>query len=132
MTRAVKSESRKNRTRIFKPSHEEPKDFYLDYILLPYGQFYEKTRVFLEAKTGDILRFFNGPEFPIESVTLIKCDKVCDILCRMRYGISWEAAFSRWCRYVMLEGNGRSILSKEECIFVVYRRNRNGDADTTM
>lgn len=125
MKRAVVSESRKNRTRIFKPPHEEPKDFYLDYILLPYGQFYEKTRVFLEAKTGDILRFFNGPEFPIESVTLIKCDRVCDILCRMRYGISWEAALSRWNRYALLEGNGKGILSEDECLFVVYRNNDN-------
>ena len=122
MTRGVVSESRRGKKRIFKPQHEEPKEFYLDYILLPYGIFYDRTKVFLDAKKGDILRFFNGPERVIESVTLIKCDAICDILCRMRYGISWAAALARWKRYAIIEGNGKDIFSEEECIFVVFRK----------
>lgn len=93
---------------------------YLDYILLPYGVFYEKTKNFLDARKGDILRFFNGPEYEIHSVSLIPQDRVCDILCRMRYGISWEVAFSKWLRYARMEGHGKDILSTRECLLVVY------------
>lgn len=109
---------RKKKT--FKPQHSEPGEFFLDYILLPYGTFYEQTNKFLEAKTGDILRFFNGPEYPIYTVLLIKQDKFCDILCRMRYGVSLDVAFNKWLTYARLYGHGKDILSKEECILVVY------------
>lgn len=120
MSKSVRFESRKAKQRTFKPNHKEPGPMQLDFILLPYGAFYDKTKAFVEAKTGDILRFFNGPEYRIESVALIKCDKVCDLLCRMRYGISWEAAFRKWQSYAVLEGNGKDILSKEECFLVFY------------
>ena len=106
--------------RIFKPAHEEPSKMWLNYILLPYGEFYEKTKVFLEARSGDILRFFNGPEVSIESVLLIACDKTCDFLCKMRYGISWDKAFAKWLSYARLDGHGKDILSKTKCILVVY------------
>lgn len=123
MLKSARFESRKTKRKLYKPNHEEPKEFFLDYILLPYGMYYKKTLDFLEAKTGDILRFFNGPEYQIESVTLIKCDRVCDLLCRMRYGIPWEKAYRIWQRYAIMEGNGKDILSKEECFFVVYNKN---------
>lgn len=108
---------------IYKPNHEEPGDFWLDYILLPYGEFYEKTKVFLNAKKGDTLRFFNGGDFPIESVKVIPSDWTADFLCRMRYGIEWEKALEIWTRYAVLEGNAKAILSKEKCILVVYGKN---------
>lgn len=97
---------------------------FLDYILLPYGIFYERTKPFLNAKKGDTLRFYNGPEFAIDSVSLIKQDRICDILCRMRYGIAWGVAFKKWQRYALLDGYGRDILSKEECLLVVYEKSK--------
>lgn len=108
------------KTKIFKPAHEEPGRFRLNYIMLPYGEFYQKTKVFLDAKRGDTLRFFNGPDVQIDSVHLIECDKVCDQLCRMRYGITWEKALRVWTRYAVLEGNSKDILSKRECILVFF------------
>lgn len=106
--------------RVFKPAHEEPGKMWLNYILLPYGEFYKKTNVFLEAKPGDTMRFFNGPDVQIESVMLIACDKTCDFLCKMRYGITWDKAFSKWLSYARMEGNGKDILSRTKCILVVY------------
>lgn len=108
------------RKKIFKPAHDEPGRMWLNYILLPYGEYYEKTKAFLDAREGDILRFFNGSDFSIKSVMLIECDKVCDFLCKMRYGISWSKALDRWLGYARLEGNGKNILSKRYCILVVY------------
>ena len=106
--------------KIFKPAHEEPGNFRLNYILLPYGEFYQKTKEFLEARSGDTLRFYNGPDVRIESVMLIACDKTCDFLCRMRYGITWDKAFAKWLSYARLEGHGKDILSRTKCILVVY------------
>lgn len=108
--------------RILKPAHEEPKDLHLGYILLPYGIYYEKTKVFLSAKAGDIMRFFNGPEVKIESVMLIPCDKMCNFLCKMLYGITWDKAFVRWLRYARMEGHSKDILSTKKCILVAYER----------
>lgn len=109
----------KSKRRTFKPVHEKPGDFHQDYILLPYGVFYERTKGLLSAKAGDILRFFNGPEYPIERVELIE-GRMCDVLCRMRYGISWEAAFRKWQKYATLDGHTKDILSKDHCIMVIY------------
>lgn len=109
------------RKTIFKPMHSEPGPLSLGYILLPYGMFYEKTRSFLDAKPGDVLRFYNGPDFEIVRTELISGDRVCDILCRIRYGVSWKAAFKRWISYAVMEGNGRDILSPYECILVAYK-----------
>lgn len=111
------SESRK---KIFRPAHEEPGKMWLNYILLPYGEYYAKTKVFLDAKEGDTLRFYNGRDVSIKSVMLIACDKTCDFLCKMRYGITWDKAFKRWLSYARLEGNGKDILSRTKCILVVY------------
>jgi len=120
MSKNDKFESRARKKIVFKPDHMEPFGFCLDFILLPYGEYYEKTRDFKNAKKGDILRFFNGPEYEIFNVSLIKQDKFCDLLCRMRYGIPWSVAFEKWTRYAVLEGHGKGVLSKEECFLVVY------------
>ena len=122
MTRAGNYESRTSRKKTFDPLHDKPRELYFDYILLPYGIFYEPTKGFLEAKKGDKLRFFNGPECTIESVTLIKQDALCDMLCRMRYGVSWKVAFDKWLRYALMSGDGKNILSREECLFVMYEK----------
>lgn len=106
--------------RIYKVAHAEPGDFHLNYILLPYGAYYDKTNVLLNANPGDTLRFFNGPDVMIDSVTLISCDSICDFLCKMRYGITWDMAFAKWLSYARMEGHGKEILSTEKCILVVY------------
>lgn len=108
------------RKKIFRPSHELPGKFWLNYILLPYGDFYEKYKKFLTAEPGDTLRFYNGPDVRIEKVMLIKCDEVCNFLCKMRYGITWDKAFEIWLRYARMEGNGKDILSRSKCLLVVY------------
>lgn len=109
------------RSKIFKPKHSTPDEyFWLDYILLPYGERYEATRDFLKAKRGDRLRFFNGPEYPIERVMKIQQDQFCDMLCRMRYGIPWSAAFKKWQSYAVMEGHDKAILSNEYCLWVIY------------
>ena len=105
---------------MLKPQHELPGKFWLDYILLPYGLFYDRTNKFLEAKPGDTMRFFNGPEVRIDKVILIENPAFCDILCRMRYGISWDKAFQKWLSYARMEGNGKDILDPKKCIMVVY------------
>ena len=123
MSSSVKFESRKNSRKTFKPKHKLPGQFFSDYILLPYGMYYENTKIFLDAKTGDIIRFFNGPECKIESVTLVSGKRMCDILSRIRYGIPWKVAFETWRRYAMMEGHGKDILSENECIMIVFERN---------
>jgi len=120
-------ELKTSRQKVFKPLHRVPGEMQLDYILLPYGLFYNKTKDFLNAKKGDILRFFNGPEYEIDSVALIRQDRLCDILCRMRYGISWDKAFAQWKKYALLEGNGHDVLSTTECLFVAYVKKEFGE-----
>lgn len=109
---------RKNK--VFKVSHAEPGDFSLDYILLPFGEFYEKTKGLLKAQAGDLLRFYNGPEVEIERVMTIPCDAICDFLCKMRYGVAWDVALRKWQSYAMLEGHGKDVISSVKCILVVY------------
>ena len=106
--------------KLYKVPHELPGKMWLDYILLPYGEFYEKTKSLLTAKKGDTLRFFNGPDVPIERVCLIDCDFICEFLCRMRYGITWEMAMKKWVMYARMEGHGKDILSTAQCILVIY------------
>lgn len=112
-------ESKKKK--IYKPSHEQPGPMWLDYILLPYGAFYEKTLDFFDAEKGDKMRFFNGPEVTIERVEMVLEPPIIDNLCYMRYGISWDKAFDRWLRYAKLEGHGKDILQKDACIIVFYK-----------
>ena len=111
------------RRKILKPKHEEPSsEFWLDYILLPYGEFYNTTKQFATAKKGDTLRFHNGPEYPIYAVFRIKQDKMCDFLCRMRYKCPWSVAFEKWKGYARIEGYGSDILSTQECYLVIYEK----------
>lgn len=113
-----------DKVKIFKPNHEEPGEMSGDYILLPYGDFYEKTLPILGAKKGDILRFFNGPEYPIGAVTLVSDGKLCDMLCRIRYGIPWQRAYEIWLSYARLEGHGKDILRHDSCIMVCYDKRK--------
>lgn len=114
--------ARKSKT--LKPNHSLPGDLWLDYILLPYGEFYRATLPFASAKKGDIMRFFNGPEVVVEKVIKIRQDEFCDMLCRIRYGIPWANAFKRWQSYAVLEGNDRNVLSNEYCLWVIYDRDK--------
>ena len=118
MTQGQKTKTTRSKT--YRPQHEKPGPFRLDYILLPYGAYYEKTRVFLDAKKGDKMRFFNGPEVLIEDVRLIEDINSCDVMCRVRYGVSWHVAYERWLSYARMEGNNRDIISKNCCIAVFF------------
>jgi len=109
-----------DKSRIFRVDHSEPGAFILDYILLPYGEYYKKTAALLNAKPGDTMRFFNGRDARIQAVQLIEDPELCTALCRMRYGIAWPAAFDRWLHYARLEGNGKDILVPSKCIMVVF------------
>lgn len=106
--------------KIYKAYHKTPSPFCYEYILLPYGQSYRKTANLLKAKKGDTLRFLDGPDCKIMAVLKINQDAVCDALCRMRYGYSWEVVFTKWQRYAVLEGNDKCVLSKRECLIVFY------------
>lgn len=108
------------RSKILKPMHLEPGRFWFDYILLPYGDFYPPSQAVSKAGKGDVLRFFNGPDRVIERVVKIPQDSLCDLLCRMRYGVSWAAAFKKWQSYAILEGHGRDVLNKDFCWLVAY------------
>lgn len=108
------------RKRIFRPAHEFPGDPKLDYIILPYGAYYQKTKPFLDAITGDTMRFFNGPDVAIEKVLLVDYGPIVDYLCKMRYGVSWEAVFRKWLDYARLDGNGKDILDKNKCLVIFY------------
>ena len=106
---------------MFKVAHELPGEFRLDYILMPYGEFYQKTKVLLNAKKGDTLRFFNGPDVSIEFVSKLRCGRMCDFLCMMRYGITWDKAYDVWLSYARMEGHGKDILSKDYCLLITYK-----------
>ena len=106
--------------RLFKVNHEEPRDLKMDYILLPYGAYYKKTAALLEARDGDMLRFYNGRDVTIRSVTVIEDRNLCNVLCRMRYGVPWGMALSVWRRYAVMEGNGKDILVDGKCIMVAF------------
>lgn len=107
--------------KIFAIAHEEPNAFRFDYILLPYGEFYDKTAEILKARSGDVIRFYNGRDAEIHGVRLVEDPILCNMLCRMRYGIPWQSAFSRWLKYARFEGHGKDILLSDKCIMVMYR-----------
>ena len=108
------------KNKILEVAHSEPGPLWLDYILLPYGIYYNKTSPFLQAKNGDPMRFYNGPLVKIKCVRLIPQDELCELLCRMRYGLSFEKVLKKWQSYARLEGHSSDVLSKKECIFVLY------------
>lgn len=107
---------------VYKTYHSDPGDFPLGFILLPYGEFYKKTSVFLYARRGDIIRFYNGPEFEIERVVIVDGEDMCDALCMVRYGVLWNVALSRWLSYAIMEGNSKDIFYKSKCLMVVYKK----------
>lgn len=96
----------------------------MDYILLPFGDFYEKTRCYLDAKTGDKMQFMDGEEVTIDSVMVVEGERMCDVLCRIRYGVKFKVAFSRWMRYARIEGHGKDILVPNKCIMVLYGKEK--------
>lgn len=106
--------------RILRPAHSEPNGFWLGYILLPYGDYYAPSQDIVKAQKGDTLRFYNGNDYTIERVIKIPQDDMCDMLCRLRYGIPWKIAFKKWESNAVLEGNSRSVLSKDYCLWVIY------------
>ena len=108
--------------RIYRTSHSDPGDLSLGFIILPYGEFYKKTAVFLEARRGDIIRFYNGPEFEIERVVIVDGDEMCDSLCMIRYGVPWGVVLSRWLSYALMEGNSKDILYRSKCLMVIYKK----------
>lgn len=116
------------RRKILKPQHDDPGRFWQDYILLPYGEFYDKTKLFLGAKKGDTLRFFNGNDFRIESASKVHGERMCDVLCKIRYGIPWELALSKWTEYARMEGFGKDVFSRDTCIILVFNRKNGADS----
>ena len=124
MTRGRNYELRNSQKKTFKPEHDTPGEPWFDYILLPYGMFYTKTNIYLEAKKGDLMIFSDGVQVNIDSVTLIEGERVCDVLCRIRYGVQFKVALHRWQKYARMEGNGRDILSPDKCLMVVYAKEK--------
>lgn len=103
-----------------KVQHLEPSRPWLGYILLPYGEFYKPTKEIAKAKPGDTIRFFQGSEHIIERVMKIPQDDMCDMLCRIIYGIPWKVAFKKWQSYAVLEGNDKGVISPDYCLWVIY------------
>lgn len=104
----------------YRAPHAEPGPFRQNYIILPYGMYYDKTKGFLNAKKGDTIRLFKGREFYISSAKLIEGEDLCDVLCRVRYGMPWYMVLKQWQRYAVMEGNGKAILSTNQCIMIIY------------
>ena len=109
-----------SQNKIYRVAHEEPNDFRWDYILLPYGQYYEKTAAILSARPGDTLRFFEGRDAEIKGVRLIEDEELCGILSRTRYGLPWPVVFDQWRRDAILEGHSGDVLLPHKCIFVAF------------
>lgn len=116
--------------KLFRTGHENPGEFRLDYILLPYGLFYEKTSCVLKARRGDRLRLFNGPDCRIIKAVVVEGD-LCDLLCRMRYGVAWRIAYQKWLLNARMEGFGKDVFFEDKCIFVVFDRDDNVEEQNT-
>lgn len=109
-----------NPSKIYSVQHLGPQKPWLGYILLPFGEFYEPTKGIAKAKPGDIIRFFQGPEHKIERVMKIPQNDICDMLCRIAYGIPWQMALKKWQSYAVMEGNDRNVISPDYCLWVIY------------
>lgn len=105
----------------YRLKHEDPGEFHLGYILLPWGYMYNSD---IEGgKKGQRIRFFGGEEYVIYCVKKISLKtKGADLLCRMRYGIPIRAALQRWKGNARLEGHGSMAVSDEECLWVIYEK----------
>lgn len=117
--------------KLFRTGHENPGEFCLDYILLPYGLFYEKTSCVLKAKRGDRIRLFNGPDCRIIKAVVVEGD-LCDLLCRMRYGVAWRIAYQKWLLNARMEGFGKDVFFEDKCIFVVIDKNEEEDRESAV
>ena len=115
--------------RILRPNHAEPGPLKLGFFLLPYGDYYDKTKVFLKAKRGDKIRFFQGPDVRFDFAYVVSGKAMCEALARIRYGHPWKACYKRWQRYARMEGCGRDILLDDKCILVAYYVEENSVID---
>lgn len=108
--------------KVFRPEHSEPGPVIGDYLLLPYG--YKYNSEYLTFKPGDCIKLFNGGKYEIDSVVKVELEKpYCDVLCRMRYGISIKRAMQIWKHNAVCKGYGNKAISDEECLLVRYKRN---------
>ena len=105
----------------FKVNHSESGDFWLDYILLPFGYLYNAD--IANAKKGDTIQLFNGGKYSIVSCRKIRIKSPeADLLSRMRYGITIAGALSRWKTNARLEGHGAQAISEDECLWIVFEK----------
>lgn len=112
--------------RKFKPQHQTPKDFHLDYIILPYGENYNTE--WKKARKGDLVYFVDGGMGEIVSVRKIRADlPEADLLSWIRYGISIKRCMQIWNDIAVLEGNGRNAVSSMYCYWIVYNKNYEAD-----
>ena len=116
--KGLSSTARPSKT--FSVQHQEPRGSWLGYILLPYGDFYKPTKEIARAKQGDVIRFYHGGEYRIERVMKIPQDDVCDMLCRVMYGIPWSLALKKWQSYAVIDGNDKDVISSDYCLWVIY------------
>ena len=109
------------RKKVFRANHLGPGDFALDYILLPIGYSYNSD--WLRAKRGDFIRMHDGMDHKLFCVRIIKVrGGLADLLCRMRYGITFRGCMQRWKRNVQLEGHATTAISEDECLWIVYEK----------
>lgn len=112
--------------RKYKPQHQTPKDFHLDYILLPSGANYNTQ--WEKAKGGDMVYFVDGGSGEVVSVRKIRVDQAeTDLLSWIRYGISIKRCLQIWSDIAVLEGNGRNAISDMYCYWVVFNKNYETD-----
>lgn len=109
-----------NQSKIYEVQHLEPRGTWLNFIILPYGEYYKQTREIAKAKKGDILRFFQGKDYTIERVMKIRQDDFCDMLSRIAYGIPWKLALKKWQSYAVLTGSDRGVINSDYCLWVIY------------
>lgn len=105
--------------KIFRPHHAMPKAMYLDYILIPIG--YAYNRPIQKAQDGDRMIFLDGERVAIDTIAKIKSQtKMCDMICRARYGVGIERVIEIWKNNATLEGYGRDAVSEDECLLITF------------
>jgi hypothetical protein len=104
---------------MYQPHHAKPGPMYMDYILIPIG--YAYNRPIQKAKDGDRIAFIGGERAAIDTTVVIKAQsKICDMLCRMRYGVGIERVIEVWKNNASLEGYGRDAVSEDECMLITF------------
>lgn len=105
--------------KILKPLHDRPGDFHFDYILLPTG--YKYNTEFEKASMGDRLRFHSGEEVCVLHAVKIPIESpICDVLCKLRYGISIRRALQIWQRNAVALGNAKGVVDTDECLMITF------------